>query len=251
MEKTIKIQEQNSRVKRRFKIDGIIGAFICITIGIIFLGKNTGFISPYLFKILISWQMLLILLGVYAISHRGYLWGIFVAGTGAFFMIPIINGLGEQWLSAYWPLILIFAGLVMVVKIILPKRKNDWMHHHETNTDFYTENGFVVSNNHFGSTQHVVMDEIFKGAEINNRFGATILDLRRTSFQSGNTYININSYFGGIEIYVPNDCLVLTELNTSMGGVSDERHNQSINVNENSKLVLRGRLSMSGIMIKS
>ncbi|MDL2239799.1 DUF5668 domain-containing protein [Bacteroidales bacterium OttesenSCG-928-L14] len=245
----IKPEEFNKRMKRRHKLDAVLFALICIAIGVIFLGRNIGFISPQIFHTLISWQMLLVVLGIYSISHRAYLWGLLVSGTGLFFMIPLICGVENGWISAYWPLVLVFVGVLMVVKILLPKKKNDCEFNNKT--EYHTEDGFVFSNNHFGSTQHVVMDEVFKGAEINNKFGATILDLRRTSLLPGNTYIDIDSRFGGIEIYVPNGCLILTEINTSMGGVSDERPNPIININEECKLILRGRLSASGVVIKS
>ncbi|MDR2083913.1 MAG: cell wall-active antibiotics response protein [Bacteroidales bacterium] len=245
----IKTEELNKRIKRRHRIDGIMFALLCIAIGVIFLGRNVGFISPYLFTILISWQMLIVIVGIFFLSYKHYFSGILVVSCGAYFMLPLITGSQDDWASM-WPILLMIIGIIIIFRIIFPKRTIPYSQHN-MKTDYKTEDGFVLSNNQFGSTQHIVMDEIFKGAEINNKFGATVLDLRRTSFLPGNTYIDINSSFGGIEIYVPNDCLILTEISTSIGGVSDERLNPIINVNEDCKLIIRGRLSASGVVIKS
>ena len=50
-------------------------AFIFITAGVLLLARNLGWISYTLFGILVSWQMLLILLGIYLMLRRQILLG--------------------------------------------------------------------------------------------------------------------------------------------------------------------------------
>lgn len=50
-------------------------AFIFITAGVLLLARNLGWISYTLFGILVSWQMLLILLGIYLMLRRQILRG--------------------------------------------------------------------------------------------------------------------------------------------------------------------------------
>lgn len=244
------IEEQKNGVKRRIKIDGIVFALICIIIGIVFLGRNTGLITQNVFDVLISWRMLLAIIGLYTISHRGYLVGVIIFGIGVFFMVPLVTGQGN-WVQVYWPLIFVFAGLLMLVKIILPKGKRCRHHHDNMITNYSTKDGFVYSENSFSGTRHVVMDEVFKGARIINSFGATELDLRRTTIEQGDTYIDIDCRYGGIEIHVPENWLVLTEVNSSMSGVTDDRTAPLATIDETRRLVLRGKLSLSGVVLKN
>ena len=255
MEKTVKIQEQMKRVKCRAKIDLACFALLTIALGLIFVGRNIGIIDEPLFSMLISWQMLLVVIGLYWISHRGYLWGMFVAGVGLFFMMPIITGAGKEWIAIYWPLIFVFVGLMVLIKILLPRKKWDYFkmssQHYFSMEDHKTENGFVYSHNSFGGTKHVVMDEIFKGAEIINHFGGTELDLRRTTLAEGDTFIDIDCCCGGIEIRVPDNWLVLTELHSVMSGVVDERNKSFATIDDKFRLILRGKVALSGIELKN
>ena len=43
-----------------------------------------------------------------------------------------------------------------------------------------SEDGFIVSDNTFGSVQQIVLDPVFRGARLRNAFGGTVLDLRRS-----------------------------------------------------------------------
>ncbi|MCL2073135.1 MAG: cell wall-active antibiotics response protein [Marinilabiliaceae bacterium] len=244
------------KVKCRTKIDLVCFALLSIALGLIFVGRNMGIISESLFSVLISWQMLMVVIGLYSISHRGYLWGMFIMGIGLFFLIPIITGAGKDWVSIYWPLIFVFVGILAIVKILMPRNKRKCEHsrcneHYFSKEDCRTENGFVYSHNSFSATKHIVMDEIFKGAEITNHFGATELDLRRTKLQEGDTFIDIESRCGGIEIRLPDNWLVLTELNSFMSGVDDQRPKSADKIDECCRLILRGKLSLSGIELKN
>jgi predicted membrane protein len=250
MKKTIEINEQMKKYKCRTKIDLAAFAVICIAIGGVFLGRNMQLISDNLFNALMSWQMIIVIIGLFSISHKGYLWGTLITGVGLFFMIPFING-DKEWISVYWPLIFMFLGLLLLIKLLIPrkKRKHGW---ENMSNSYHTENGFVNVDNSFSATKHVVMDDVFTGAKINNHFGGVFIDLRRTSINAGETYIDIESRCGGLELRVPDNWLVLTELASNMSGINDDRHQLSgDDIDTNYRLILRGKLSLSGIEIKN
>ena len=52
--------------------------------------------------------------------------------------------------------------------------------------------GFLHSENVWGAARHVVLDELFKGAEVRTSFGGTTIDLRHTHIASGETYIDVD-----------------------------------------------------------
>ena len=95
----------------------------------------------------------------------------------------------------------------------------------------------------------VVLDELFKGAIVRTSFGGTVIDLRHTHIALGETYIDLDCSWGGVEIYVPSDWKVVFKCNTFFGGCDDKRwHNGDINYE--SILVVRGTLSFGGLEIK-
>jgi predicted membrane protein len=250
MKNTVEINVQMKKFKCRSKIDLAAFAVICIAIGGIFLGRNMQLISENTFNMLISWQMLLVVIGLYSISHRGYLWGMLTTGIGLFYMMPLIVSADKEWINTYWPLIIVFVGLIFLVKLFLPRKNRKHRWENMSNT-YHTENGFVNVENYFSGTKHVVMDEIFTGANVNNNFGGVLIDLRRTSIKEGETYIDIKCNCGGIEIRVPENWLVLTELDSNMSGINDDRMQPFTKIDTNYKLILRGKLSLSGIDIKN
>ena len=63
-------------------------AFIFITAGVLLLARNLGWISYTLFGILVSWQMLLILLGIYLMLRRQILRGGILLAIAALFFFP-------------------------------------------------------------------------------------------------------------------------------------------------------------------
>lgn len=124
----------------------------------------------------------------------------------------------------------------------------------QSETDFTTRqhhsgDGFVRSDNVFGGVKQVVLDEVFKGAEIRNSFGGTVLDLRRTNIEQGETYIDVECNFGGVEIYVPLDWRVDLQANAFLGGCEDKRV-PGVNIDQSRRLVVIGNVSFGGVEIK-
>ena len=52
------------------KLNTVVTAAVFIIVGLLFLGRNFGVIDSDLFDILVSWQMLLIVVGVVNDGHR-------------------------------------------------------------------------------------------------------------------------------------------------------------------------------------
>ena len=101
----------------------------------------------------------------------------------------------------------------------------------------------------FSGVKQVVLDELFRGASIRNSFGGTELDLRRTDIPLGETYIDIECNFGGVEIYVPLDWKIELQANAFLGSCEDKRI-PGINIDQSRVLVIRGNVSFGSIEIK-
>lgn len=231
-----------------------VAAIAIVLIGILFLGRNLGFIDRSILRILISWQMLLIFLGIMSLVKRNTTGGIVLICVGLFFMVPKFTGAGMYWASTWWPLMLIVVGIILLIRFIRPNsfsRSGSGGASFSSEISYKSDKGFVNSDVAFGSVNHIVVDPIFKGARIKNNFGATILDLRRTTIEEGDTYIDIDCNFGGVEIYVPYGWIVQTQLKHFLGGTEDKRF-QAGEVNQDGKrVILRGNVSFGGIEIKA
>ena len=194
------------------RTNGYLIATLFIIVGILFLLRNLGMIDPSLFDLLVSWPMLLVVSGIFMIFHRNPVGGMLLVGVGVYFLFPQLNWITNDFLRIYWPLGLILLGLVIMLKrkdsIRTKKHKRPFNHppfgHRKPNDEinYETDNGFVSVDTTFNSVRHIVLDPVFKGADIDVSFGNVILDLKKTTLEADETIINIDSSFSGVVIYV-------------------------------------------------
>jgi len=229
---------------------GLGFGLILMLIGVVFLGINFGLIPPELKTVILSWPMLLIVIGLFNFAKRHIISGVVMVLIGGFFIVPrfveacptCFPGLNADFTRIYWPLLLIAAGLLLIIsRFLAPKWGfGDWSRcsgnrhrHHHRHHDYrnyrhhdakwsVSSDGFS-KNSVFGNGEHIVLDPEFKGGDLNAVFGGISLDLRRTTLQEGETVLEVNAVFGGITIYVPVDWYVETHLDAVFGGFQDNR----------------------------
>lgn len=240
-------------------------ALLFILSGILLFARNVGWITGELFDIIVSWHSLLIILGLYSIIRRHYIGGMILFLIGAYFLIGGLSWLPENSQAMVWPFALIIVGILFFFKSGGRKHGakqhmachgRDWMkrgrsdmNSKDNQQQCESEDGFLRSENHFGETRHVVLDEVFKGATIRTSFGGTTIDLRHTHIAQGETYIDLDCSCGGVELFVPSDWKVAVKCNAFFGGCEDKRW-QNGNVDKERTLVIRGKISFGGLEIK-
>lgn len=239
-------------------------AFVLIAAGLIFLGFNTGMIPIAYKSIFISWQMLLIILGISSFFKRHFWGGLILVLIGGFFIAPEINRVNPNWIGPfpadfvhlYWPVLLIIAGAIVLLHWIFSSSKkhsyeeNEWKHHWQHSKE-YVSGGYISSNNVFGSGEHIVLDPEFKGGEINSVFGGTKLDLRRTNLPEGTTRLELNIVFGGVTIYVPDNWNVVVQVDFVLGGFEDKRYKIGETVDSTRTLLICGSCVFGGGELKN
>jgi len=247
------IKEKEGISSHHNRTNTVLVAALIILAGLIFLGNNLGYIQTSIFRIIISWQMLLIVLGILSFSKKNICGGIILTGVGLFFIVPRLAGTHLAWVGTYWPLLIVLVGILVLIKVISPESfcHKRWHKRFDTEASYVSEEGFVTSTSSFGSVRQIVVDPVFKGAKINNHFGGTVLDLRRTALGAPETYIDIDCSFGGIEIFVPFHWTVKSDIHNFFSGVDDKRYNNGMESDIEHKLIIRGNLSFGGIEIKS
>lgn len=236
------------------RLNTVVTAMVFIVVGFLFFGRNLGIIDPYWFDILVSWQMLLVVVGLTNLVKRNYWGGLTVMAVGVFFLLRENACCDYISFNIFWPFILILIGLS-----ILFKRKpvhfyggtGQARNREYAQETYASENGFVVSDSTFGSVQQIVLDPVFKGGRLKCTFGSSILDLRRTKLEEAETYIDVECTFGGIAIYLPGEWNVQTQVQTIIGECDDKRFNQAIRIDTGHTLVIRGKVTFGGIELKS
>lgn len=111
----IQDSRESYRPIRRYNSAWLIG-IIFIVVGLLWFGHNAGVVSSTLFHIVVSWQMLLIVLGISMLfQRRKIVGGAILIGIGGFFMFDKFTDL-ITWDS--WPLVFVLVGVVIIVSLI-------------------------------------------------------------------------------------------------------------------------------------
>ena len=98
------------------RLNTVTTAAVFIIVGLLFLGRNFGIIDSDLFGILVSWQMLLIVVGVVNLIKRHFFGGVITIAIGAYFLLPEISWVEGEWLDMFWPVLFIFVGIMILFK---------------------------------------------------------------------------------------------------------------------------------------
>lgn len=243
---------------RSGKLRGLGFGIILILIGGVLLGINFGYIPEAFKGIIFSWPSLIILVGILHMRRKHQIaWGSIWIIVGFFFLVPKIvrafpasfPGIGENFAAVYWPLLLICAGLIFIVfKFLIPENEyvlfwKNKIHHHNR---IHTKPGENFEKNSvFSGGEHIILDEQFKGGEVNSVFGGLTLDLRRTALPEGDTYLELNAVFGGVTLYIPGDWVVITQIDAVFGGFEDKRRILEP-VDNTRRLIIKGSCVFGG-----
>ena len=256
-----KVSKCVSHNKGRFAFGTVL-----VLIGGLFLLFNFGIISPELKRVLISWQMLLIVIGLGHLLYLKFRSAIIWLTIGGFLIIPRLieaypdcfPGLNADFTSIYWPVLLVIAGVLVIFSILFRPKQDKYTfscdtsgkHHTGRSTERINTNSSFEKNVIFGEGEYIVLDPEFKGGKINSVFGGTNLDLRKTTLPEGETVLEITAVFGGVVILVPHDWFIDIKVDAAFGGVSDERFD-SRNMDESRKLIIVGSCVFGGLELKN
>ena len=215
---------------------------------------------------LFSWQMLLIVLGLFiGVRHqfRGAAWFILILVGSVFLFNSIFPILTFRYI---WPLVLMVIGAFIIFQ---PRHR--WRSQTGEKKNMATtvntlddtkvagqtcftpkdiQEDFVDSTSIFGGAKKNIFSKNFKGGDIVNIFGGTELDLTRADF-TGTAVVEITTIFGGTKFIVPSHWTVKSEAVTIFGGLEDKRNIPTNSGTDDKVLILKGTVIFGGIEIKS
>lgn len=224
-----------------------LGMFL-IAVGGLWILERLDLIPEVLENIFISWQMLLIGIGVFALIGGNKTAGIVLISIGGFFLLDEIYIIPRELRKIGWPVLIIVMGVLLLVTHRRKKTDPSQFEPGEggQGMDFFDD--FVV----FGGREIFVTSQRFVGGKTTSMFGGTEYDLRQARLSENGAVIECLTLFGGCGFKVPPDWTIKNEATAVFGAFTDKRgstYNQVI-TDSSKTLVIKGFSAFGGIEIK-
>ena len=223
-----------------------LGVFL-IAIGGLWILERMDLIPDIWEDIFISWQMLLIGIGVFSLIGGNKTTGTILIIIGGFFLIDDIFSIPRELRQIGWPLVIIGIGVVILIthgrKKTAPQINNQ---KNNLGMDFFDD--FVV----FGGREVFINSQNFLGGKTTSMFGGTEYDLRQAQLSENGAVIECVSIFGGCGFKVPPDWTIKNEVTAIFGAFSDKRgatFGQMVS-NPSKTLIIKGFSAFGGVEIK-
>lgn len=224
------------------------GIFL-IVVGGFWILQRLNLIPDILDDILISWQMLLIGIGLISFLGGNKTSGTVLIVIGGFFLFDEVFDIPEKLRQIGWPLLIIGIGVLLL--ITHARRKNDPLtaNFHKQGKhgmDFFDD--FVI----FGGREVFVNSMNFYGGKSTSIFGGTEYDLRQSNLSENGAVIDCVAIFGACGFKVPPDWTVKNEVTSIFGAFSDKRGstlNQLI-PDPSKTLIIKGFSTFGGVEVK-
>ena len=231
----------------------VIGLIIMLA-GAFLLLDNMGFFLPLVRDIVISWQALLIVLGIVLLVDRPSdhkILGIILIVLGTLLLMPKFN---FNISSFILPGLCIAFGIGLIIKATTQKRyfKNNEAWCEDTSEwksrfkDFEknvtTERGGFVRKEYVfsgskekwsqGKLKNVEIEAVFSGVEIDFTQAELADDIKVAA------HIKVKSVFSGVTLYVPEDWNIMVQKTGVFGGFVDMRPNRILQIVSEKLVVL-------------
>lgn len=222
------------------------GVFL-IALGGLWILERLDIIPEVWEDIFISWQMLLIGIGVFSFIGGNRTTGTILMIIGGFFLIDEVYTIPRELRQIGWPLFIIGVGVVLLIS---HRRKKDEPRITDQKTNFGMDyfDDFVV----FGGREVFINSQNLLGGKTTSMFGGTEYDLRQAQLSENGAVIDCVSIFGGCGFKVPPDWTIKNEVTAIFGAFTDKRGSTfgQIISNPAKTLIIRGFSAFGGVEIK-
>jgi predicted membrane protein len=219
-----------------------------------------SYLVPTLPVWLFTWQMLLIVLGLFiGIRHnfRGGPWFVLML-IGSIFLLNEFypNFIDRRYI---WPLALMAVGAFLIFK---PRHRHWGMpeqgdttalpHQEEVQPKELaaSDEDFLDSTTVFGGIKKTLFTKNFQGGDIVNILGGTEINLSQADI-NGRVTLDVTQIFGGTKIIVPPHWEIKPEMAAIFGGIDDKRSFHNATIDHSKVLVLKGTSIFGGIEIRT
>lgn len=231
-------------MKPRLSSQVVIGLMV-IAVGVIFTLDNLGII--YADDYLRFWPAALVLIGAVKVWHarrdgRGLAGGVIFLGIGSYMLINHLIYIRLD-ARAIFPLILVFLGGFMVWRgVFAPSNRS------RPSDGLSRFSSLAV----MGGCSRRTNSPAFEGADLTAIMGGCDIDLRDASIAPNTeAIIDVFAFWGGIDLKVPEEWVVVNRVIPLMGGVDDKTRTPIAGSAPQKRLVVRGIVIMGGISIRN
>lgn len=231
----------------------LIFAFIVIGAGVLFLLRSIGILPYAISRVLISWQMLLIVIGVFNIlSTQHRVSGYILIGIGGFFMLDKLFYWDIGFWQVFWPLVLIGIGVAVLVNHQKNQGQGYRFNQMGARNSGFDDGDFIDEVTIFSGTEKTITSQNFRGGKITSIFGGSEINLTQAQLSDDKNDIEVVSIFGGSTLIVPPDWDVKVNVTAVFGGFSDKRYKRTGVEKDPQKLLrVQGVVIFGGGEIKS
>ncbi len=239
------LMQQHSDFRANRSIPGIVPALIVIGIGVLFLLNNLNIF--FLHDIWRFWPVILIAAGLAKMVDSPYSNGKVVGGVlvgvGGLFLADNLGFLSLSW-NDLWPLVLIGAGVLMLWSRLAPPPAGvpNIPSGHEGALNEYAI---------FGGVERKLTTDDFRGGAATALFGGVVIDLRRAGMRGDSAVIDVTAMFGGIEIKVPQNWIVVPQVAAIFGGFGNKTMQPSSDTPGVKRLHIKGAAVFGGVDVKN
>lgn len=248
----------------------VVGAGIII-IGALFLLKNLNLFEFNIFRYVFNWYSWLIFAGVVMLTKRqnekrkentAYV----LIGVGTIFLLSDIGLIPHVSMKILWPIILIGVGIYYILRAtqsdFLPKSPNGGGNGGFSSFDtekseikgVNSDLDYITDTNIFSGGKNYVESQNFKGGNLQSIFGGGEYNLTRAKLSPTTTNVlDITVLFGGIELIVPPDWIIKSDVTAVFGGFNNNKHRVIGSESEDKSKILyvRGIVLFGGGEVKS
>ena len=244
----------------------IVAGVIILVIGIFLLFNRMGFFLPEIYPMVISWQTLLIAIGLILLfdkqqNHKST--GLVLVVVGALFLLPKILPLSLNGL--FFPIIFIAIGIGVIIKATTQKSENGnsgkwetWTNEHPDWNKQFTDIGKIETTNSGGAVhkeytftgskekwtqgklKNVFIEATFSGVEIDFTQAELADDIKTAA------HIKVKSVFSGVILYVPEDWNIVVQKTGAFGGFTDNRPNRVLKIVSDKLVILELEATFGG-----
>ncbi|MBN1198270.1 MAG: hypothetical protein JXA23_02885 [Bacteroidales bacterium] len=222
----------------------LFGLFL-IVVGVLWILVKLNIIPNTWIDILISWQMLLIGIGIFSFIAGNRTAGTILIFIGGFFLIDELVMIPYYLRQIGWPLLTIGVGVALLVshrsRVSIPEQEPS-----KKGMDYFDD--FVI----FGGREIFINSKSFLGGKITTIFGGAEYDLRQAILSENGAIIDCISIFGGSGFKVPPDWIIKNEVTTLFGAFTDKRSTSihEIDGNSSKTLIIKGFSAFGGVEVK-
>ncbi len=217
----------------------IVVGLLIILWGLTLTADNLGWVNAR--HVLAYWPVGLLALGTVMLARAsdagGRLSAGFVLAVGALFTGRQVFG-WHMTFGLIWPLFLIAMGGALIARSIGAGQAASEPGDRRRVTSFAFWSG----------TKRRITSPVFERADFTAVMGGIEIDLRGAGTAGGEAVLDLFVVMGGIEIQVPPDWVVVSELVTIMGGVDDRSTGLA---DAKNRLILRGFALLGGVGVKT